>query len=451
MLSMLLGAVIVGIILLSAYIIRGLLTKVKKYKSMSEKYTPLADIDSEIQQRKVQLDNLNESIKSSTSEKELAEKQLKATIEYARNESEKIQREISLLSDELDLTSSGFYKNKYNFDSSEKYEIKMEEIRAKQKSFIQSKSAITCSTEWTIDGSKAQGKKMIDRVIKLGLSAFNVQCDNEIIKVKFGNIGKATEKIEKIRENIDKLLEPNLCKINYLFYELKIQELQLAYEYQEKLFKEKEEQKAIREQMREEEKARKEIERMQAEAEREEKRYSDALEKAKLELSKKSESEQEKLNLKIADLEAKLKEAQENKERAKAQAEMTRRGHVYIISNVGSFGEDVYKIGMTRRLDPMERVYELGDASVPFEFDVHAIIQSEDAPSLEKKLHESFTQKRLNRMNERKEFFKVNLQEIANEVKRHHDSEFRLTLIAEAKEWRQSIALVENSVKKSAA
>ena len=121
-------------------------------------------------------------------------------------------------------------------------------------------------------------------------------------------------------------------------------------------------------------------------------------------------------------------------------AQQTRRGHVYVISNIGSFGEDVYKIGMTRRLDPMDRVLELGDASVPFKFDVHAIIFSEDAPSLENTLHKHFETNRLNLINRRREFFRVSLAEIERVVKENH-GEIEFTQIAEARESRESEAI----------
>jgi hypothetical protein len=143
-------------------------------------------------------------------------------------------------------------------------------------------------------------------------------------------------------------------------------------------------------------------------------------------------------------LEKKLEEAQANKERAIARAQMTRSGHVYVISNIGSFGEDVFKIGMTRRLDPMDRVRELGDASVPFQVDVHAVIYSEDAPNLENALHRTFHHRRINLVNYRREFFKATLDEIAEAVRNHHgDIEF--TRLAEAKGYRQSLALIRET------
>jgi uncharacterized membrane protein YqiK len=172
--------------------------------------------------------------------------------------------------------------------------------------------------------------------------------------------------------------------------QLKLDELNLAHEYEEKVQAEKEEQRRIREQMREEEQAQREIEKTRQDAEKEENRYADALRKAQDDAAKADGKKQQKLLAQIAELEMKLAEAHANNERALSRAQQTRSGHVYIISNIGPFGEHVYKIGMTRRLDPMDRVKELGDASVPFEFDVHAIIYADDAPKLENTLHRVF-------------------------------------------------------------
>ncbi|MCB9073039.1 MAG: DUF4041 domain-containing protein [Bdellovibrionaceae bacterium] len=404
-----------------------------KASSELKKYRPLVDINKEIEVKGKQVADI------------------KSKLEKLNISFESVKKEVQLLNDDHDLLSAGFYKSKYNFGDASKYEEKIDSIRTRQKELIKEKEAIICKTEWTVGGSKAEGKKMTDRIIKLGLSAFNVQCDNEILRVKFDNIDRAEEKMTKIRENVNKLLEPNQCEITEKFFKLKLEELFLAYEYQEQVQKEKEEQKQIREQMRDDEKARRELERVQAEAEREEKRYAQALEKARADLTQKSDAEKESFMLKIAALEDKLKEAHENKERAKSQAEMTKRGYVYVISNIGSFGENVYKIGMTRRLDPMDRVWELGDASVPFDFDVHAMIHSEDAPNLERRLHEAFNHRRVNQVNERKEFFRVPLSEIEQASRKIHNGEFKLTLLAEAKEYRQTVAMQNENIDKKAA
>jgi hypothetical protein len=225
------------------------------------------------------------------------------------------------------------------------------------------------------------------------------------------------------------------------YLDLRIEELQLVHEQHEKIQEEKEEQRRIREQMREEEIALREIERARLEAEREERRYEDALAKARSEVAGAEGARQAKLLERIAEMEARLAVAHEQKERAIARAQLTRSGHVYVISNVGSFGEHVYKIGMTRRLDPRERIKELGDASVPFAFDVHALIYTEDAPGLEAKLHRAFANRRINLVNERKEFFSVDISEIVQIVRENH-GDVLITRLAEAEEYRKTVAIL---------
>ena len=229
---------------------------------------------------------------------------------------------------------------------------------------------------------------------------------------------------------------------------MKIQELFVVHEYQEKLQAEKEEQRRIREQMREEQRAQKELEKAQRDAEKEEEQYQRALDKARKEMEQATGEKQSKLEGEIERLNQMLTEAQEKKERAISRAQMTRSGHVYIISNVGSFGEDIYKIGLTRRLVPMDRVKELGDASVPFLFDVHAMIYSDNAPALENHLHKTFDSKRVNLVNTRKEFFRVNLEEIVESV----DSKFgevEFTMKAEAVDYRKTQAIIVEDGKSS--
>lgn len=194
--------------------------------------------------------------------------------------------------------------------------------------------------------------------------------------------------------------------------------------------------------MRDEEVARRELERAKLDAEREERRTEDALAKAREEVLRSTGAEQERLLARMRELEQKLAEVQE-RERAISQAQLTKAGHVNVISNIGSFGDEIFKIGMTRPLVPQDRIDELGDASVPFEFDVHAIISTTDAPSLENALHKMFHRRRVNRINQRKEFFRVSLEEIEATVRAHH-GEFELTRLAEAAEYRKTLALIED-------
>lgn len=408
--------------------------------ALMRKYSPLQNVDAEVAKRRAEVEALKLSISDTQKFRAESEAALAA-----------LANEIKILTDDHDLLSAGFYKPHYAFADAKAYSERLDSIRDQQKSLIREKKAIICSTEWTVGGSKVEGKKMTDRVIKLGLAAFNVQCDNEILSVSFDNIDRSETKLAKIRDNVDKLLEPNHCRIVKKFYELKLEELHLAYEYEQQRQKEKEEQKELREQAREEEKARRDAERALTEARREEERYTQALEKARADLEKKSGAEREAFAARVTELEALLKAADEKRERAKSMAEQTRKGHVYIISNIGSFGESVFKIGMTRRLDPMDRIWELSDASVPFDFDVHALVQSDDAPALEHRLHQEFMLRRINRINERKEFFRVSVEEIHAACKRFHGTDFHLTLLAEAKEYRQTVALLASTKSESPA
>jgi hypothetical protein len=275
------------------------------------------------------------------------------------------------------------------------------------------------------------------------LFAFNGECDGLIAKVKWNNAEKSKDMIVKAFEAINKLGATHSIEITTEFVGLKLKELSLTYEYEQKKYEEKEEQRRIREQMREEEKAQREFERAQKEAEDEEDRYEKALEKAQAELKKAGQGNMELLQEKIKLLEQQLHEAHDRKERAIAMAQLTKVGHIYVISNIGSFGEDVYKMGMTRRLDPLDRVRELGDASVPFHFDVHAIIYSENAPQLEYELHQKFSDRRINRVNSKKEFFRISLEEIEAFVLQHTGAQIEFTKIAEARDYRETLTMLE--------
>jgi multidrug efflux pump subunit AcrA (membrane-fusion protein) len=395
---------------------------------LKKRYANLIDVDKEIESKKAEIVNQN---------KTLAE--LDTTYIASLATFEALQKEIDLYTDSIDIGSYGLYEPQFSFDTSEKFKEAIEANYQKQKLAIKEDNAIICNTDWTVGGSKAEGKKMTTRNKKLMLYAFNGECDGLISKVKWNTANKIKERIEKAFNDINKLGEVQTTFITEHFKDLKLEELALTYEYEQKKYDEKEEQRQIREQMREEEKAQKELERAQKEAEDEEARFKKALDKARKELGSASQNELDELNNQISSLERKLLEAQERKERAISMAQMTKVGHIYVISNIGSFGEDVVKIGMTRRLDPLDRVRELGDASVPFRFDIHAIIYSENAPQLENELHKKFNDRRLNRINNRKEFFKASLEEIEVFVKEHAGAEIEFTKVAEAREYRETL------------
>lgn len=188
----------------------------------------------------------------------------------------------------------------------------------------------------------------------------------------------------------------------------------------EKAQEEKEYQAELKRQMREEKQRQDELEQQQREAEEEEQRLAEQQRLLEEALFAAEGAHREELERQRLELEQKIQDVHQQYERAKSMAQLTKQGHVYVISNIGSFGENVFKIGMTRRLEPMERVKELSGAAVPFDFDVHAMISCDDAPALEKTLHDHLESYRINRVNLRKEFFRVELSKIIDEVERHH-------------------------------
>lgn len=398
---------------------------INRYSDILDKDKVIQEKEEDIEKIRAKLVELNERYKSSF------------------NIYTDLQNQISVYTDNLEIGSFGLYERLFNYETSEQYKDSITRNYELQKSLIKDDKAVICHTEWTVDGSKVAGRKMTNQYKKLMLYAFNGECDSLIAKVKWNNVTKATERVYKTFDTINKLGVTHNIEITNAFLNLKIEELSLTHEYELKKYEEKEEQRQIREQMRDEERAQREYEKAKKEAEDEERIYQKALEKAKQELGLSTKENVEELNEQIKLLESKLTEAQERKERAIAMAQLTKVGHIYVISNLGSFGEDVYKIGMTRRLDPMDRVRELGDASVPFHFDVHAIIYSENAPQLEYELHQKFKERRLNKVNHRKEFFRVSLDEIEEFINQHSGAEIEFTKLAEAKEYRETITMLE--------
>jgi hypothetical protein len=421
--------------------------------SLRAKYKDVIDIDSAVRSRQKQLAEL--LLQFEAHEQDFVAKKNDLNGKYQRMKAvfDDLQSQLAILEEDLEFTTYGLYKPHYDFDTSEAYKEELDLIQQEQKTLIKGKSAAVCHGDWTVEGSKTKGKQMTNQYLRLMLRAFNNECDAAVLKVRWNNIEKMEARIEKAFEIINKLGTIYRIEITQDYLRLKLKELHLTHEYEQKKQEEKEEQRRIREEMREEEKAQRELEKAQKAAEEEEIRFTKALEKARAELSAVTGEDLESLSRQVTDLEQQLAQAHEQKERAISRAQMTKSGHVYVISNIGSFGNEVFKIGMTRRLEPLDRVKELGDASVPFSFDVHAMIYSENAPELENKLHKEFDERRVNRVNSRKEFFRASLAEIAKVVKENH-GEISFTQLAEAQEYRKTLALLESlraSAKEAAA
>lgn len=275
------------------------------------------------------------------------------------------------------------------------------------------------------------------------LDAFNGKVDSVLSKVKKDNYGTLEQKIKdayQVVNNNGKAFRNAIITEEYL--NSRIDELKWAVITQELKWKEQEEQRRIKEQIREEEKAVREFEKAIREAQKEEETLKKLIDKAQKEVSQANDEQKFKFEEKLRELEEKLKIAEDKNQRAISMAQQTKSGNVYVISNIGSFGENVFKIGMTRRLEPLDRIKELGDASVPFEFDVHSMIFSNDAPKLERELHKKFMRLQLNKVNPRKEFFKVTLSDIKDEVEKMGINA-KWTMTAEALHYRESLAIEE--------
>lgn len=280
-----------------------------------------------------------------------------------------------------------------------------------------------------------------ETAIRFVVDAFNGKVDTILSRSKADNYGTLAQQIR----DAFSLVNHNgtafrNARITDEYLDARLNELKWAAIAQALKDEEREKQRELREQIREEEKARREYERAIKEAAKEEDTLRKAMEKAQQQVAAASDAQRAELEAKLLDLQARLQTAEEKNQRALSMAQQTRTGHVYIISNIGSFGEEVFKIGMTRRLEPNDRIRELGDASVPFEFDVHAMIFNEDAPALEKSLHRHFLRQQVNKVNPRKEFFRLSLADIRGQLEAL-GVEAHWTMTAAAQQYRESLRI----------
>ena len=373
-------------------------------------------------------------------EKDIIDK--KSDINILEREIAEKKKQVVLLDDEILVQEFGLYKPQFDFASALDYKEALAAIRANQKELIKNKQAVTGNTNWQVNGSASKGKKMVSDTQKLLLRAFNSECDELVSKVKYTNFDASLDKIYKSAETISKLGTIMDIAITQQYLSAKVKELRLAFEYQTKKQQEKEAQKAARAEQREQAKIQKELDEQRGKIEKEQTHYQTAFEKIQSQLQIHPDDPDlldKKLQLenRLSDIDKALTDIDYRQANMKA-------GYVYIISNIGAFGENVYKIGMTRRLDPQDRVDELGDASVPFNFDVHAMIFSDDAPALEAALHRAFENRKLNMVNQRREFFNVTLDEIKEVIKKNFDKTVEFIDVPDAEQYRISLKMKAN-------
>jgi hypothetical protein len=364
-------------------------------QSLEMRYAKIISVDDEVTK-----------LQATATEVEAAVADLRRSYTEKRAVLQKLEAQVAIYDERLSFAELGVYEPHFDFTDSEAYKVAISAVRERQKEMVTGKTATTCPTDWTVDGSKAKGQAMVNRQTRLTMRAFNNECEAAIANTRWNNVNAMEKRIQIAAQQINSANESMNLTISDRYVALKLEELYLTHEYRERLKAEKEERAEMARAEREEKKLLADAEA----AEREERRFQQLLEKARAEAGVDE--------ARIAELQAALDDAHAKSERARAMAEMTKSGYVYVISNIGAFGDDVIKIGLTRRLDPEDRVRELGDASVPFGFDTHAMVYSDDAPALEAALHREFSGRRVNAANLRKEFFRVSLAEVENAVTR---------------------------------
>ena len=374
------------------------------------------ELDQLIAQKEEQLQNIDEEYKQ---KQETKEKTLKSNLQYlndnlnaARQKYDEIKKELIVAEDDLEMQEYGLYEPRYNFMQATDYKERLDAVRKQQKQMIKDKTAAIGNTDWTVGASKVKGKAFLNANIKQILRSFNNETTMLISKVKHSNVDNIENRIHKTFKSLNNLYKREDVQITKGYLNLKIDEMHLAYEYEVKKEEEREALREAREREREEKKLKKELEKEKKKFERQNETINSEIEEVRAQMAQAAADEKAKLEAEIAKLQEALNRNNEEVKKINEWKEKPGAGYVYIISNIGSFGKDVFKIGVTRRDNPEERIRELSNASVPFRFDAHVFIFSKDAYELESQLHERFDDRRVNKMNMRKEFFRITIDDV---------------------------------------
>lgn len=396
-------------------------------------FNTLEAIKKEIEKLQADYSKKNKELQESFAQKvEKLNDEYNLSLKKLNEEKGEIQSELDSINNDITIQYAGIDLDE-DIASSE-IKSKLELIKVEEANLIKNDEAVKIQASLSKKEANAQKRQI--------LRSFNSEVGTLLSNITVKNTDKMRTKITQSYTALNKLYEIDGVSLTPDFLENKLQQLDLMHSYQLKLELEKEQQLAIKEQMMEEEKVRREIEQEKKKIAKEEKQFNTELSKMLSYLSKANNDIEKNIYAeKIKELEEKLQLLEKDKNNVLEREANTRAGFVYVISNIGSFGENVFKIGMTRRLEPMDRVKELGSASVPFEFDVHAMIFSDDAPALENMLHKEFRNYQMNKINSRKEFFKVDLQKIADVVKERFNATTEFTMTAKAEQYYESLKM----------
>lgn len=352
------------------------------------------------------------------------------------------RKELIDVEDEIEIQECAIYEPRYDFATSLQYKEELDEVRQYQKDMIKDKSAVIYSENWTVDGSLAKGKKMTNGNIKVILRCFNSECEAAINKIKYNNIHTIEKRIQTSFNILNQAFKTAKVAITDDYLDLKFDELYLGYEFEKKKAEEKEALREQQEKEREEKALQKEVENKKKKINKEITHLQKLVEELNLRLAEtKDENEKNDILAQLTAANQNIKDYTDEEKELDYRLENLGAGYVYIISNIGAFGKDIFKIGVTRRLDPLERINELSSASVPFKFDVHALIFSYNAYQLETELHNKFSKNRVNKVNNRKEFFKVSIDDLEKELMNYKDLTIEFTKTPDAEEYNESLKI----------
>lgn len=360
---------------------------------------------------------------------EQAERSLKIVLDNLAAEKTRLEAEIVSARDRLSLESLGLFDFEHPAEDSAELAEELMGVRAdiKQANRIGA-GAITAIQNFTFNNSSAKGKTFVNQMSRIMLRAYNAEAENAVKTVKAGNLEAATKRLTAAKDQIAKQGTMISLAVTDSYHRLRLRELELAARHLQAVAAEKELERERRAELREQKALEAEIKRAREKLEKELTHYSNSIQRLR---DAGDESGARALEEELHRIEAEI-------EQVDYRAANIRAGYVYVISNIGAFGEGVVKIGMTRRLDPMDRVRELGDASVPFTFDVHALFFSDDAIGIEAMLHREFAQQRLNKVNLRKEFFRVAPEAVLTALQEHNVAVLEFRTHPDAEDFRAS-------------
>lgn len=364
--------------------------------------------------------------------------QLAAQVSAEQARLDSVRTQVINTQEEQMLQEIGIYRYRHPLSDVVAYRAALDQLQGEIKyAAARDGGAIEASKGWEVNGSATQGRKMIREYSKLMLRAYNTEAENLVRSLKPYKVDTALERLDRLATTIERLGDTMKLRITPWYHQLRRRELELTADYLEKLARRKEAERDERDRLREEHQAQKEIEREQLKLEKQRQQYASAL--AALEAAGDTDTP------KGRDLHDKLADLEQKRTALADRAGNLRAGHVYVVSNIGAFGENMVQIGMTRRLDPDDRISDLNSSSVPFKYDVHAMHYDPDAAGIEEELHRRLAHKRVNLINSRREFFRATPAEVREHLQELAGELLVFTEFPEAEDYRRSLAAARHT------